>query len=102
MTQNEEGFLADDLLDDVDFGAEEAAPTIPHATLRTAGGAVVLPFALDEEGNVVPQTITEAVLAADLTVPQGVQYWLEGQQVPGDTNIAPGMIITGVGNIKGG
>nr|MBN1228847.1 hypothetical protein [Anaerolineae bacterium] len=77
---------------------------VEMATLITNGGErVYLPIQRTEAGEVVPQTIMEAVLAADINVPASTQFWVEGQVVdPGAVHVASGMRISAYGNIKGG
>jgi hypothetical protein len=74
------------------------------ATMIVSGGdRIYLPIARNEAGEIIPQTIMEAALAADLSIPSSSVFLLEGQTVnPLTTHIAPGMSISAVGNIKGG
>lgn len=74
-----------------------------YATLTPMGGnRITLPVSRDDDGNVVPQTIAEACAAAELSVPESTQFFVDGQQVEPTTPIQPGQAITAMGNVKGG
>ena len=89
-----EEFDLGELFDD----ESEEEQLFEYATLLLTGGTrIYLPI------QEAPQTIMEAALSAELSIPAGTQFWVEGVQVdPNTFNIATGMVITGVGNIKGG
>ena len=98
--------LPDELFQAEDFAQEEIMdePEFEVATLLPTGGnRIYLPIARDEDGTLTQSTIMEAALASDLTIPDGTQFWVEGVSVsPHDTFITPGMVITAIGNVKGG
>lgn len=98
--------LPEDLFREEDFAQDEVIdePEYEVATLLPTGGnRIYLPIGRDEEGTLVQTTIMEAALAASLTIPDGTQFWVEGVSVsPHDTFITPGMVITAIGNVKGG
>lgn len=87
----------------VNAGIDAAPQPGEYATIRvTGGGEYFLPIGRDEAGGVIPQSIMEAAVAQGLTIPPGAQFWVEGSMVPGETHLAPGMIVTALGNVKGG
>jgi len=99
--------LPEDLFQEDDFvqeAEEEAIPEYEVATLLPTGGnRVYLPIERDDEGNLVQKPILEAALSAGLTIPDGTQFWVEGVTVdPRTTFITPGMVVTAIGNVKGG
>jgi hypothetical protein len=97
--------LPDDLVSEIERSLiEQGVPEVEVATVIANGGErVYLPIQRTAEGDIVSQTILEAVQAADLAVPPSTQFWVEGQVVdPGVVHIAPGMNIAAYGNIKGG
>lgn len=105
----ETGFeeLPEGIFEEGDFAQAEEARDEPEyevaTLLPTGGNRVYLPIARDEEGNLVQSTIMQAALASALTIPDGTQFWVEGVVVdPNQTFITPGMVITAIGNVKGG
>lgn len=64
--------------------------------LPVGGGRIVLPIG-DE-----PQTILEACLAAGVAT-NNAEFWVDGHVVSAaETTLADGMMISAIGNIKGG
>ena len=104
----EENFdLPEGMFEGEDFAQEAEIEDVPEyevaTLLPTGGNRVYLPIARDEDGGLVQSTITEAALQAGLTIPDGTQFWVEGVTVdPRSTFITPGMVITAIGNVKGG
>ena len=97
-------FFEEGAFDVVDAAIQtEEELDVEYATLIPTGGRRInLPIAQDEEGNVIPQSIVEACEAANVSVPESTQYFVEGNPVNGGTIIQPNMQITAVGNVKGG
>lgn len=104
---NDEFGLPEDLLDAADLVVEEPVieePGIEMAQLLPTGGdRVYLPIARDENGELVEVSIMQAALEAGLSIPANTQFWLEGVEIdPNSTILRPGMVVTSVGNVKGG
>jgi len=107
MPENTEFEVPDDLLDVGDLEVEEAAEPEPQfevATLLPTGGQrVYLPIGRNEEGELLEPTVMQAALDADLSIPAATQFWVEGVQIdPNTTILIPGMVISAIGNVKGG
>jgi hypothetical protein len=93
------------ILEPGDF--QQVVPTQPEIEvamlLLTGGDRVYLPITRGEDGNVLPVTLMQAALDSGLSIPPATQFYVDGQQIdPATTFIAPGMVATGVGNVKGG
>lgn len=101
-----EEFALPQEFDDADFEvvAEAPATNIEVATLLPTGGQrVYLPIERDENGAIKPVTIMQAALSSGLTIPENTQFYVDGVAVnPTSTTLAPGMVVTAVGNVKGG
>lgn len=97
-------FFEEGAFDDVNEAVQgEEELDVDYATLIPTGGRRInLPIAKDEEGNIIPQSIVEACEAANVSVPESTQYYVDGNPVNGGTIIQPNMQITAVGNVKGG
>jgi len=91
--------------DDDDFDAfvaglsDEAVENIgTHATIATTTGGSQ-PVGIPEGRSI---TIAEALNILGYSVAPGNQYFLDGTQVPIETEIGPGAFVTVVGTAKGG
>lgn len=107
VADTEEFGVPEDLLDTADLAIEEptdAPPEYEVATLMPTGGTrVYLPIGRDEDGHLLEPSIMQAALDADLSIPPNTQFWVDGVQVdPSTTILTPGMIISAIGNVKGG
>jgi hypothetical protein len=49
-----------------------------------------------------PMPISEVLRQANLTVSQGIEYWVNNVAVAPDFVVGPGTIVTAVGMVKGG
>lgn len=111
MTEQPQGdALPEGLFERTDFAPDAApapvggvqAPRVAEL-LTTGGGRVHLPIEYDEAGNIKDVSIMAASAQSGLTIPGNSQFWVDGAIVdPNTTMIRPGMVITAVGNVKGG
>ena len=97
----------EELLDVADLATEEPTEAVPEyevaQLLPTGGQRVFLPIGRNEDGELLEPTIMQAALEADLSIPAATQFWVEGVQVdPNTTTLIPGMVISAIGNVKGG
>ncbi|MCL4561884.1 MAG: hypothetical protein M1281_14905 [Chloroflexi bacterium] len=90
------------------LGEEDPAPINPEeAPVELPEGATVVTLRTSS-GDTRHVPVTEAMpLSAvmersGLALSGAVQYWLDGNQIQGDTVIPLGATVTIVGNVKGG
>jgi len=104
MTEQElPDFFEDGAFDAVNEVLNEDMANVEYATLIPTGGRrIFLPIARDENGEIIAQSIAQAAEAANVSVPESTQYYVDGNPVGAGTIITPGMNITALGNIKGG
>ena len=77
-------------------GDENIADPSTVVTIRsTTGGEYQVPIA-------EPTSIADVMAIGELTTSQGVEYWVNSTPVAPDFEVAPGAVVTAVGQVKGG